>query len=141
MTVYLDASVLVGLFVADDRLAGRARTLTIGDHEDLVVSSFAMAEFSSVIARLRRMNSLNDEQAHDIFALFDTWVARFADIAETRDSDMQVAAAIIRRLELNVRAPDAINLAIARRLGAAVATFDKGMATNAAALGIAVTGV
>jgi predicted nucleic acid-binding protein len=56
-------------------------------------------------------------------------------------ADIQAAAAIIRRLDLNIRAPDAIHLAIARRIGASIVTFDHRMADNAPALGIAVAAV
>jgi predicted nucleic acid-binding protein len=37
-----------------------------------------------------------------------------------------------------LRAPDAINIAIARRLGVALETFDTGMASCASTLGVAV---
>jgi predicted nucleic acid-binding protein len=46
---------------------------------------------------------------------------------------------VIRRLDLNLRAPDAINLAIALRLGAALATFDRRMTENARTLGLAIS--
>jgi len=55
-----------------------------------------------------------------------------------RAYDIQAATAIIRRLNLNLRAPDAINLAIAMRLHASNATFDRGLVANAHALGIAI---
>jgi predicted nucleic acid-binding protein len=138
LSVYLDASVLVGLFVEKDALAARARTIAVGDDEVLIVTDFAAAEFASVIARLRRMNSLNDDEAREIFGTFDTWHARFANSEDVEPADIRAATLIIRRLNLNIRAPDAINLAIARRLGASIATFDRGMAENARALGITV---
>ncbi len=52
-------------------------------------------------------------------------------------ADIQAATATIRRLDLNIRAPDAINLAIAHRIGASIATFDRRMMENARVLGIA----
>jgi predicted nucleic acid-binding protein len=42
------------------------------------------------------------------------------------------------RLDLTLRTPDAIHIAIARRLDATLVTFDQRMATNARALGMAV---
>ncbi len=53
-------------------------------------------------------------------------------------SDLDDAQTMLRRLDLVLRAPDAINLAIAQRLGAELATFDIRMAECARALGIAV---
>ena len=77
------------------------------------------------------MNSLHLDGAREIFA------ASCADPAGVADIDVQTAQGFIRRLDLNVRAPDAINLAIASRLGAPIATFDRGMAACATTLGIA----
>jgi predicted nucleic acid-binding protein len=51
---------------------------------------------------------------------------------------MIAASAILRRLDLNIRIGDALNIAIAMRLDAPLATFDEKMAENARALGAAV---
>ena len=137
MTVYLDTSVLVGLFVAHDGFAARAQALAETAGFAPVVSDFVGTEFASVIARLTRMNSLHLDGAREIFAEFDAWAASCADRVGVTGIDVQTAQGFIRRLDLNVRAPDAINLAIARRLGAPIATFDRGMAACATTLGIA----
>jgi len=47
----------------------------------------------------------------------------------------------LRDLTLGLRAPDAINIAIAQRLGAELATFDKKMATAASKLGVTVADI
>ncbi|HVH76374.1 MAG TPA: hypothetical protein VM755_15780 [Stellaceae bacterium] len=52
-------------------------------------------------------------------------------------ADIAAADAFLRRLDLNLRAPDAINIAIAQRLGADLMTFDERMTANARALGLA----
>ncbi len=120
MTAWLDTSVLVGLFVAHDGFAARARALAESPGFALVVSDFLSTEFASVIARLTRMNSLHLAGAREIFAEFDAWAAACADPAGVAAIDIQTAKGFIRRLDLNVRAPDAINLAIASRLGAPI---------------------
>jgi hypothetical protein len=56
---------------------------------------------------------------------------------ETAPSDIATAG-FIRRLDLTLRAPDAINIAIAWRVGVALATFDAGMASCGATLGVTV---
>jgi predicted nucleic acid-binding protein len=50
-------------------------------------------------------------------------------------SDRSAADLFIRRLDLPLRAPDAINIAIAQRVGATLATFDDKMAECARTLG------
>jgi predicted nucleic acid-binding protein len=66
------------------------------------------------------------------------WVADVAELIEATPSDIAAATAILRRLDLNIRTADALNIAIAMRLDAALATFDEKMADNARALGAAV---
>jgi predicted nucleic acid-binding protein len=134
----LDSSVLAGFFIQTDAFASRAKAFFERIGEVPVVSDFAAAEFASVVARLMRMGRITGDEARATFALFDTWRARSADDAETTTIDIRVATTFIRRLDLNIRAPDAINLAIALRLGASIATFDRGMAQNAGTLGIPV---
>ncbi|HZT18287.1 MAG TPA: PIN domain-containing protein [Dongiaceae bacterium] len=51
---------------------------------------------------------------------------------------MASASEFFRRLDLSLRTPDAINIAIAQRLGATLFTFDKKMATNAEILGVSI---
>jgi uncharacterized protein len=138
LSIYLDTSFLGGLFIQADTFAGRAATFFAESSEALVVSDFAAAEFASVVARVTRMNRISEVAARAIFAGFDTWRARFADEEDAVSADIQTATAIIRRLNLNLRAPDAINLAIAMRLNASIATFDHGLIANAHALGVAV---
>jgi predicted nucleic acid-binding protein len=138
VSVYLDTSVLASLFIDTDVFASRAKTFFLQADDVLIVSDFAAAEFASVLARLTRMNQIQESRTRAIFDAFDIWRARFADEEEAVPSDLLAATTIIRRLDLNLRAPDAINLAIALRLAASVATFDRRMAHNAQALGITV---
>jgi predicted nucleic acid-binding protein len=104
-----------------------------------VLSDFVVAEFASVVARLARMNRFTMDEARDTFTLFDNWRARSANEVEVTSADIRTATTVIRRLDLNLRAPDAINLAIALRLGAALATFDRRMTENARTLGLAIS--
>jgi hypothetical protein len=75
--------------------------------------------------------------ASALVAMFtnDPFTARIPEIAT---EDVVLAEAMLRRLDLNLRAPDAIHIAIARRLGATLMTFDDKMARSAHALGLAV---
>jgi predicted nucleic acid-binding protein len=42
---------------------------------------------------------------------------------------------MLRRLDLNIRTADALNIAIAQRVGAALVTFDQKLAASALTLG------
>ena len=137
----MDTSVLAGLFIEKDAFASRSVKFFTETSEIFVISDFAAAEFASVVTRVVRMNEITEPEARAIFVGFDNWRARFADEEDVVSSDIQDATAIIRRLDLNIRAPDAINLAVAQRLRASIATFDRRMTDNARALGIAVAAI
>ncbi len=140
-SIYLDTGRLAGLLIEADIFASRATTAFADTPETLIVSDFAATEFASVVARGTRMNQITESKALTIFDSFDTWLYLYPESVPADPADIQAAAAIIRRLDLNIRAPDAIHLAIARRIGASIVTFDHRMADNAPALGIAVAAV
>jgi predicted nucleic acid-binding protein len=103
-----------------------------------MVSDFASAEFASAIARRVRMERLTADEARLAFSTFDAWIARTARQVPMTSADVVAAASYLRRLDLSLRAPDAINIAIAQRLGAELFTFDKQMITSARVLGTTV---
>ena len=137
MKAYFDTSFLVALIVEDPH-SDRANAFLRDQQPEIGVSDFAATEFAAVIARQVRMGMTKAEAAKATFADFDAWLYLFAESAETSSQDVRSAAAFIRRLDLNLRAPDALHIAIAQRIGATLATFDERMAANAAALGSAV---
>lgn len=133
MSVYLDASVLVAL-LTNDPLTSRAEAFLRGNLPVLIVSDFAAAEFASAIARRVRRGETTAKEARILFSNFDAWTVRATQRAETCSADVTAATGFLRRLELALRTPDALNIAIAQRVGASVATFDEKMAMSARAL-------
>jgi predicted nucleic acid-binding protein len=139
VSVYLDASVLVALFT-EDPFTSRAESFLRSFESILVVSDFAAAEFASAIAREVRTRDMTHREARIAFSGFDTWMVRVAQRVEIGPPDVKAAEAILRRLDLKLRTPDAINIAIAQRIGAALFTFDNAMMKNARALGTPMAG-
>lgn len=135
MSVYLDTNIIVAVFT-NDALRPRARAFLDATSAPLVISDFAAAEFSAVLARLARRRQMTLEAARNGFANFDIWTARAVQRAETTATDVAMAIAVIRRLDLNLDAPDAIHIAIAQRIGAELATMDERMAASARAIGL-----
>ena len=115
----------------------QADAIVRGTRAVAIVSDFAAAEFASAVARKVRTGLLTELEARAALSDFDVWTGRGADRAETQSADIVAATAFLRRLDLPLRAPDAINIAIALRLAAALGTLDKQMGANAAALGVA----
>ncbi len=136
-SLYLDASAFVPLHV-DDALSGRATALISSWIRQVVVSDVTVAEFSSVVARRFRTLELTKAQAVKCLGNGDVWVSRYANAVEMTGHDLKQAITWIQSLELPLRTPDALHLAIAMRLGARLMTFDKQMVQSAASLGIEV---
>jgi uncharacterized protein len=135
--LYLDASILVALFVIDPSSA-RAEAFLSAHLEVVVVGDFGVAEFSSAVGRRARTRDLTWEDGQLAFSNLDTWVARSAYREETTNANIDAANRILRRLDVNLRTPDAIHTAIAHRLDATLVTIDRSMAASARALGVAV---
>lgn len=136
MTAYLDASVLVALFI-NDALTAQADAFLRARAPLLVISDFAAAECASAIGRRVRIGKLTVNEARAAFVSLDAWSARATRRVEATPGDVRSAEGYLRRLDLTLRTGDALNIAIAQRVGTALATFDKRMAAGARALGTA----
>jgi predicted nucleic acid-binding protein len=137
LSVYLDTSVVVPLFLPDIFLARTTAYLATGPI-NLLVSDFVAAEFASVVGIRLRQKTLSIDDARASIASFDAWAERISGSVRMQPADLDSAQTMLRRLDLVLRTPDAISLAIAQRLGAELATFDTRMADCARALGISV---
>jgi predicted nucleic acid-binding protein len=135
LSVYFDASVIVALLVRDDDFNSRAEAF-VRRHRPLpIVSDFASVEFASALARRVRMKDLTPAEARKAFQTFDSWKSGVSP-AQVSSADLSAAETRLRRLDLGLRTADAIHIALARRLGADLVTFDDKMAASAKALGV-----
>ena len=137
MTVYLDASAIVPLFVAD-AFSTRATEFLRATKGAPIISDWAGLEVSNVIARQTRIGALTADLAAAALANFDYWRGESASMAEIAALDVAVATQFVRRPGLALRGPDAVHLAMAQCLGAPLVTFDVRMAAAAEALGVAI---
>jgi predicted nucleic acid-binding protein len=140
LSVYLDASVLVALFT-DDMFTEQADAFLRTSPARIVVADFAAAEFASSVSRKVRMHRLPDGDARKALSTFDEWILRAAERVEVAPVDIAAATLFLRRLDLTLRTADAINIAVAQRLGAELATFDQKMVESSSALGIATAAI
>ncbi len=118
MSVYLDASVLVGLIDPDSNsTAAELFVETCG--QVIVVSDFAVLEVASALGLKVRTN-------------------RYADETVLRSEDVACSESALARFDLTLRAADALHIAAACRLGAMLVTFDRRQAASATSLGVSV---
>lgn len=137
MSLYLDASVLVSLFLRDTH-TDRAAAMVAAVGSEAIVSDFARAEFAAVMGRLQRTGELATPAISTVFSIFDEGTAVVPRKVAVLGIDITDTEAILRRLDLGLRAPDALHIAIVRRIGATLATFDNRMADAARALALRV---
>lgn len=137
MRLYLDANVVLALFL-EDGLSARADDLLAREAGTVVLSDLARAEFASVVARHVRTKRLTRPEGLNALQRFDEWADERPLRAEVTSADMRAAIAALRRFDLALRSPDALHIAIAARLDATLATFDRQMSAAARALGVAV---
>jgi predicted nucleic acid-binding protein len=134
VSLYLDANVLVALFI-EDPLTDRVEAFLRSRSRRLIVSDFAAAEFASAIARRVRMGQIAPDGAREAYSNFDAWSARGADHANITSADVASATAFLRRLDIALRAPDAIHIAASQRVEADLLTYDSQLAASARMLG------
>lgn len=133
--MYLDTSILVSLLLKD-RHTARARVVLRANPVQLLISDFGAAEFCSAVNRRVRTQELTIYQARLAFEVFDRWTAQQTSRLTWSTLDVAQAETLLRRLDLPLKAPDAIHIAAAHRLGAVIATFDDQLARSAKVLGV-----
>jgi predicted nucleic acid-binding protein len=137
LSAYLDTSVLLPAFMEESASAAvEACILTAGD--EFLVSDFAAVEVASAVSRLVRMRLISSADADARLSEFEVWRGATTTPVELQASDARLAYTLVRRFDLMLRAPDALHLAMARRLDTTVITLDRRLARAAAELGIAV---
>jgi predicted nucleic acid-binding protein len=137
LSCYLDASVVLPILVRESASAAVDAFMSTVQPE-LWVSDFAAAEVAAALSRMVRTGLLQATDGTARLSDFDVWRAAMTRPAEIHAADVRLADAYVRRFDLALRAPDALHLAIARRLDVALITLDHRMATAASELGVAV---
>jgi uncharacterized protein len=137
VSAYLDTSVLLPTLIAEPSTQAVYDCLGAVNRE-LLVSDFAAAEVASALSHLVRMELLAGADAFARLEDFDAWRATMSLPVDIGAADARLAYIYARRFELRLRAPDALHLAIARRLDATLVTLDRRLASAARELGIVV---
>ena len=138
MTVYLDASVLVSLFVEDSHTLAARR---IGSQvERVTVSHWTLTEASSALGRLVRTGRLTASERSEAEQAIERWAGRRSRTVAVDQIDFIFAQTHLRATSGPLRAPDALHLAIAARGGFTLATFDAVLAAAAREIAVQVLG-
>ena len=133
--ILLDASALVSLFVTDGN-SDAVHAYLSAAKPVIGVNDFAAAEFASAVSLRLRSRQIALPEATELLAVFDEWVPGNAKSIPLEAADLRAAAAMVRRFELGLRAPDAVHLALCQRLSIPLLTYDIRQSKAARALGI-----
>ena len=106
--------------------------------QEVWVSDFAAAEVAAALSRLVRTAHLQATDAAARLSEFDIWRGAMTSAVDIQASDARLAYIYARRFDLALRAPDALHVAVARRLDAVLVTLDRRIATAARELGVTV---
>ncbi|RZJ25371.1 MAG: PIN domain-containing protein [Brevundimonas sp.] len=132
---YADASVIVAL-IARQGASALVDPLLSQNNGQIVLSDFALAESSCALARLGRVDRWSSDLQKAAFDELDAWVESMSESCQITPEDVALATTFVRLPGVTLRAPDAIHIATAHRLGATLLTLDQGMARAAAEIGV-----
>jgi len=132
--IYLDASVLVPLLVADAHTT-RAVAWYSKLNAALIVSDLANLEVSAVAPRDQRRGRLTQEAAENALTDFDAIRAN-CDRWNHGAADFLLAQRLVRDFPNKLAAADALHLASAKNAGATLATLDARLADAARMKGV-----
>lgn len=135
MRLYLDASVLVPLFVDDD-WTDRARAWARSE-PDVLVSDWAVTEFSSALSLHVRKGRLDPDERDEAENTLNRWLDGRIREEPIDPEDIVQARFLLHRHE-KLRAPDALHLAVVSRIQVGLVTYDLDLAAAARTDGVTV---
>ena len=130
MTVYVDTSVLVAGFTEDAQTERATAWLRTGPA--LLVSSWTGAEFSAAVRRKALRGELDDDGMAAAECMMNRLLRNPAAFRPVVPADIEEARILVCRCP-PLRAPDALHLAVTRRLAVPLATLDGGLRKAAVA--------
>jgi predicted nucleic acid-binding protein len=135
--IYLDTSFLVPLFREEATSRKVADFISRQAVGMLAVSKWTGVEFASHVSRDVRMGELSVAEGSGILEEFDATIAASFVVLVPNSYDFDLAQEYVAHFSTQLRAPDALHLAVAHNNGAEfVATLDEGMLAAAKKLKI-----
>ena len=135
MSVYFDTSAVVALLTDDAHSPAVEGWLEQG--HAVVVSQWVLTEFSSALGLQLRQQRLTLAEVVQAEAALLGLVQQEFELERVESDDVTQARALLVQ-DRTLRSPDALHLAVAMRLGTALATFDVNQARAAERFGLAV---
>lgn len=136
--LYVDTSVIVSALTNEVDTALSQTWLARQETSELTISDWTMTEFASALAIKLRTGALGvDHRAAALSAFTRLCVDSFRTLPVARE-DFRTAVRFADQSELNLRAGDALHLAICANHGASLCTLDRHLAQAAPRVGVPV---
>ena len=136
MILYLDTSVLVSALTNEPETAAVQSWLARQDARDLTISDWVLTEFSSALSIKLRTGQLGPDHRAAALALFTRLAAETLRILSVERGSFRTAARFADQSTLNLRAGDALHLAICADQGATLCTLDRRLIEAAPMVGV-----
>lgn len=133
--IYLDTSVLGAVFFREAGSVDLVAWLERRRKQGLAISAWTLTEMASVGGIKQRTGAIDSVVRQQALANFQRFASAHLGLVEIDPADFRAAAVFID-MPLNLRAGDALHLAVARRIGARLASLDRRMSEAAAAIGV-----
>ncbi len=134
MKFYVDASVIVSIIVPESSSEASRRWLEAQETGTMVISVWVETELSSALALKVGTGEISRDAMLQALGLFRNSLLPGMVCHDVVASDFKLAQTYLESGEHTLRAGDAMHLAIAARLGVAIATNDRKLLDTAKAL-------
>ena len=121
--IYLDTSVVAAIFFREPGAAKLVARLESQRRRELVVSAWVLTEMASAAGIKQRTGALDPAEAQEALAHFHRFTSTHLRTVEVDPVDFRAAVTLLDGSDL--RAGDALHLAICRRIGADLASIDR----------------
>lgn len=131
MPRYLDTSLLVAVLIREAGTPAAKTYLASRGAAPLLISRWAVTEFSSALALKVRTATIDAAEQVAALIMFRRFVTLRLQLVNIDPVDFEFAAGMSDYSAMPLRAGDALHLAVCKRLGTRLATFDARMAAAA----------
>ncbi len=134
--LYLDTSGLVSALTKEADTARSQTWLAKQETSELTISDWTVTEFTSALSIKLRTGCLDAEHRAAALSAFTRLSAESLRVLRVAREDFHTAARYADQSELNLRAGDALHLAICANHGATACTLDRRLAEAAPRVGV-----